>query len=176
MIDQAWSGAIGPDGLALSVESEPFCRMLAHVWAAIGVLSATAAEVTGRLTSRQCAEVVGEVLSRGGYHIDMADLAIMSAGADEGVYLYAAERMDVGSFLYVGQSDPKVGAGLIRDIIGVVDDGSATVSIFATTCFVASGTDEHRQSVTWHLAPRDYVILKGWLNARWSASDGKPGT
>jgi hypothetical protein len=151
--------------------------MLADVRVAIGVLSAvaTAAEVTGALTPQQCAEIVGEVLSRGGYDIDMADLTILSASAYEEVYLYVAKRADVGSFLYAGESDTKVGVGLIREMIGVVDDEPATVRIFATTWLVASGTHEHKQYVEWQLAPREYVILKEWLDARRSASGGKTG-
>jgi hypothetical protein len=39
VIDQAWPGAIDSDGLSVSA-SEPFCRMLADVRAAIRVLSA----------------------------------------------------------------------------------------------------------------------------------------
>ncbi len=102
VIDQAWSGAIGSDGLSLAVDSRPFCQMLADVGVAIGVLRgvAHAAEAAYALTSRQCAELVGEILSRHGYDIEMADLPILSAGACEEVYLYVARRADVWSFLY----------------------------------------------------------------------------
>ena len=76
-----------------------------------------------------------------------------------------ARRTDVGSFLYVSEAD-KVGVGLIRDMISVVDDESSTITVFATTWLVGSGADEQTRSVEWQLAPRDYAALKEWLNAK----------
>ena len=38
MIDQAWSGAIGSDGLSLTDDSHPFRQMLSDLAVAIGVV------------------------------------------------------------------------------------------------------------------------------------------
>ena len=106
------------------------------------------------LTSRQCAEIVGEILSRSGYDLDMADLPILSAGRSEGAYLYVAKRSDLGSFLYVADPEAELSLGLVLNMTGVLGDEPTPVCIFATTWLVASGTDQFKKSAEWRLAGR----------------------
>jgi hypothetical protein len=147
--------------------------MLADLAVAFGVVRdvAAEAEVTYALTSRQYAEVVGEILSRSGYAIDMADLPIVSAGSAEEVYLYAAKRLDLGSFLYVADAEAELSVGLILNMIGAVGDEPTPDTIFVTTWLVASGTDQYKKSAEWHLAREDYVKLKDWLAQRSASGD-----
>ncbi|MGH2882502.1 MAG: hypothetical protein ACRDPA_07350, partial [Solirubrobacteraceae bacterium] len=106
MIDRVWPGAVGPDGLSLRPGSDAFSVVIADVRLATAglVLAATEHGVMGELTSRQCAEVPGELLSRRGYEVRMADIPMMPSSSDEAVYIYVARRFDLGRFLYIGES------------------------------------------------------------------------
>jgi hypothetical protein len=79
VIDRVWPGAVGTDGLSLPPGSDAFSTVIADVrLATVGlVLLAREHAVMDELTSRQCAEVPGELLSRRGYEITMADIPMM---------------------------------------------------------------------------------------------------
>jgi hypothetical protein len=69
VIDLLWRGAVGTDGLSRRPRSDAFSMIMADLrLATVGlVLLAKQHAVMGELTSRQCAEVPGELLSRRGY-------------------------------------------------------------------------------------------------------------
>lgn len=100
VIDWVWPGAIGIDGLSLGPGSDAFSVIMADVrLATMGLsLMATEANVMAELTSRQCADVCGELLSRRGYEITMADIPMIPGGLDDSVYIYAGKRVDSEAF------------------------------------------------------------------------------
>jgi hypothetical protein len=171
VIDRVWPGAIGMDGLSLGPGSNAFSVIMADVrLATMGLsLMATEANVMAELTSRQCADVCGELLSRRGYEITMADIPMIPGGLDDSVYIYAGKRVDIGSFLYTGESvlhapDDEIGIGLIRDMIGVAHEENGSASILAATSFIARGGGECDQRFEWQLDLPDYTQLTTWLD------------
>lgn len=170
MIDRVWPGAVGPDGLSLRPGSDAFSMVTADVRLATAglVLAATEHAVMGELTSRQCAEVPGELLSRRGYEITMADIPMMPSSSDDTVYIYAGRRFDLGSFLYIGESvryapADEIGVGLIRELIGVANEEYESASILATTSFIAPAGAACEQHFNWRLDFQDYARLSEWL-------------
>jgi hypothetical protein len=179
VIDRVSPGAVGTDGLSLRPGSDAFSVVVADVRLATAglVLLATEHAVMGELTSRQCAEVPGELLSRRGYEITMADIAMMPSTSDDSVYLYAGRRFEVVSFLYIGESvryapADEIGVGLIRELIGVVNEERGSASILATTSFIASNGAESEQRFNWQLDSHEYAVLGEWLEAAHRVRDG----
>jgi hypothetical protein len=178
VIDRVWPGAVGTDGLTLSRGSNAFSIVLADVrLATVGLVRmATENGVMDELTSRQCAEVPGELLSRRGYEITMADIPMMPSAPADSFYIYGGRRFDIGSFLYVGESvryapGDEIGVGLIREMIGVADEEYGSASILAATSFIASDGCEYDQRFEWQLDSRDYALLGEWLEAAHRVTD-----
>ena len=169
IIEQAWSGILGPDGLPLGADSEVLAAIVTDVRSVTLTLIkklASDPRLVYSLTPRQFEEVVAELLGSRGY-----DITLTPASRDGGVDIYAAKQSELGSFLYLVECkkyapENKVGVGLIRELLGVVAQRRATAGILATTSFFTAGAQEFQRDVKWQLSLKDYADVEAWLTGK----------
>ena len=169
LIEQAWSGVLGPDGLPLGADSDVLAAIVTDVRSVtLALIRKLAADprLVYSLTPRQFEEVVAELLGSRGY-----DITLTPASRDGGVDIYAAKQSELGSFLYLVECkryapENKVGVGLIRELLGVVAQQRATAGILATTSFFTAGAQELQRDVKWQLSLKDYADVEAWLTGK----------
>jgi hypothetical protein len=126
-----------------------------------------------QLTPRQFEEVVGELLTRQGYSVELTPFA-----KDGGLDIFVARKDPVGKFLYLVECKKyspghPVGVEVVRDLYGVVEQARATAGILATTSVFTSPAREWQRSIENRMALHDFYGLKEWLKSTLGAKPGK---
>jgi restriction system protein len=115
------------------------------------------------LSPRQFEKIVAELLESKGYEVK-----ISPATRDGGVDIYAAEKNDLGSFLYLVQCkryapEHHVGVGLIRELLGTVELKRATAGILVTSSFFSKDAKELQQQLAYKIGLKDYFGIQKWI-------------
>ena len=160
------SGLLGPNGEPISEGSPTEKRVIVDIQAVSDdVIRGLRADprLLYELSPRRFEEIVADLLDRLGY-----DVTLTPASRDGGKDIYAAQKGDLGSFLYIVECkkyapDHRVGVGLLRSLSGVVYSERATAGILATTSFFTKDAMEYRKQLQFQLSLKDYVGLQGWL-------------
>lgn len=116
-----------------------------------------------QLSSRRFEELVAEILIRKGYNVDLTP-----ATRDGGKDIYAAQKNDLGSFLYVVECKKykpthKVGVNVLRDLYGVLSKERATYGIAVTTSYFSKSAKEFQQELQFQMSLKDFDSIKQWL-------------
>jgi restriction system protein len=161
------TGVLDPDGRPVDLDRKPPCQIVAQVCATndelIRMLRANP-DALHSLAPRRFEEIVGELLSRQGYRVELTPTS-----RDGGFDIYVAKKDDIGEFLYLVEckryTPPrKVGVQVIRSLYGVVQQRNATGGIVVTTSYFTSDAIDFQQSLRYQLHLRDYIELQRWLH------------
>lgn len=117
------------------------------------------------LNPRRFEELVTELYRRRGF-----EATLTPASGDEGVDVYVVRNDDLGRTLWVVQAKryaahAKVGAGVVRELLGTVHAKNASAGIIVTTSFFQPGAEKMEQEFQYRIALRDYYGLQEML--RW---------
>jgi restriction system protein len=117
------------------------------------------------LNPRRFEELVAELYRRRGF-----EATLTPASGDEGVDVYVVRNDDLGRTLWVVQAKRyaahlKVGAGVVRELLGTVHAKNASAGIIVTTSFFQPGAVKMEQEFQYRIALRDYLGLLDML--RW---------
>jgi len=117
------------------------------------------------LNPRRFEELVAELYQRRGF-----EATLTPASGDEGVDVYVMRHDDLGRTLWVVQAKRyaahhKVGAGVVRELLGTVHAQNASAGILVTTSFFQPGAVKVEQEFEYRIALRDYLGLQDML--RW---------
>lgn len=128
-------------------------------------------ELMYSLSPRRFEELVAELYRRRGFAATLTP-----ASGDEGVDVYVVRRDDLGASLTVVQAkryaaDHKVGAAIVRELVGTVDLKRATSGILITTSDFEPGARKVQQQYEYRLSLKDYVDLQELLRSS-SSSNG----
>jgi hypothetical protein len=112
---------------------------------------------------RRFEEVVAELLVDHGY-----DVALVPQGKDTGVDIFAAGKVELGSFLYLVQCkkyDPShpVGLPVVDRLYGRVAADRATAGIVVTTSTFTKTAKLFANKVSFQMSLRDFDSLCDWL-------------
>jgi len=159
-------GILGPDGKPVTTASLQAKKIIADIKEVndelLHLIKADPAVIYS-LGSRKFEEIVAEILTRQGYHVDLTP-----ASKDGGFDMYAARKDNLGEFLYLVECKKyapghKVGVEIVRALHGVVQQKRATAGLVATTSFFTKGAKEFRQEVLHQMKLADYVEFQSWL-------------
>lgn len=117
------------------------------------------------LTPRRFEELVAELYRRRGF-----EATLTPASGDQGVDIYVVRRDDLGTSLTVVQAkryapNRKVGASVVRELVGTVDLQRASTGVLITTSGFEPGARRVEEQYRYRLALRDYVGLQELLRA-----------
>lgn len=117
------------------------------------------------LNPRRFEELVAELYRRRGF-----EATLTPASGDEGVDVYVVSNDELGRTLWVVQAkryaaNRKVGAGVVRELLGTVYAKNASAGIVVTTSFFEPGAVRVEQEFEYRIALRDYLSLQDML--RW---------
>ncbi|MGA9286571.1 MAG: restriction endonuclease [Solirubrobacteraceae bacterium] len=117
------------------------------------------------LPSRRFEELVAELYRRRGF-----EATLTPASGDEGVDVYVVRNEDVGRTLWVVQAKRyaahnKVGAGVVRELLGTVHAKNASAGMIVTTSFFEPGAVRLERQFEFRIGLRDYFSLQDML--RW---------
>jgi restriction system protein len=117
------------------------------------------------LPSRRFEELVAELYRRRGF-----EATLTPASGDEGVDVYVVSNEDVGRTLWVVQAKRyaahnKIGAGVVRELLGTVEAKNASAGLIVTTSFFEPGAVRMEQQFEFRIGLRDYFSLQDML--RW---------
>jgi restriction system protein len=160
-------GLVGPDGRALSRDSEQYNRVVVDVSSVndeLLRLLKRQPEAAWKLPSRKFEEIVAEILSKQGY-----DVTLTPASGDGGFDIYAARKDGLGKFLYLVECKRyvppnKVGVEVVRSLYGVVQTQRATAGAIVTTSFFTNGAEQFQREVQHQLHLHDYIVLQKWIH------------
>ncbi|HUT68523.1 MAG TPA: restriction endonuclease [Dehalococcoidales bacterium] len=159
-------GILGPDGKPLNLKDDKYQNVISTVH---GVNREFLKRLSDRpsllyeLSPRQFEELVAELLDRRGYEVTLTP-----ASRDGGVDIYAAEKKDIGQFLYLVQCkkfkpERHVGVGVIRELIGALELKKATAGILVTTSFFTKDAYELQQKLAYRISLQDYLGIQKWI-------------
>jgi len=122
-------------------------------------------ELLYSLPSRRFEELVAELYRRRGF-----EATLTPASGDEGVDVYVVRNEDVGRTLWVVQAKRyaahnKIGAGVVRELLGTVHAKNASAGMIVTTSFFEPGAVRLEQQFEFRIGLRDYFSLQDML--RW---------
>jgi restriction endonuclease len=117
------------------------------------------------LSPRRFEELVAELYRRRGF-----EATLTPASGDEGVDVYVVRNDELGRTLCVVQAkryaaNRKVGAGVVRELLGTVYAKNASAGIVVTTSFFEPSAVRFEQEFEYRIALRDYLGLQQML--RW---------
>ena len=112
---------------------------------------------------RRFEEVVAELLADHGY-----DVTLVPQGRDTGVDIFAARKVELGSFLYLVQCkkyDPghRVGLQVVDRLYGRVAADQATAGVVATTSHFTKYAKDFAETVAFQMSLKDFDSLCDWL-------------
>lgn len=116
------------------------------------------------LTSRQFEEMVAELMSKRGYHVDLT-----KATRDGGKDLIIASHVDIGNFIYYVEckkyspSNP-VGVNLVRELVGTISADRVTAGIMITSSYFSPDAVDYSEKLKHQLSLVDFLKLKEWIN------------
>jgi hypothetical protein len=118
------------------------------------------------LDPRKFEELVAELYRRRG-----CDVKLTPSSGDGGVDVYVVSRDGVGETLWVVQAKRwaahnKVGAGVVRELIGTVSMANASAGIILTTSFFEPGARAIERELRYRLKLGDYLELHRMLRER----------
>ena len=121
-------------------------------------------ELLYQLNPRRFEELIAELYRRRGF-----EATLTPASGDEGVDVYVLRRDDLGRTLWVVQAKRyaahlKVGAGVVRELLGTVQAKNASAGIVVTTSFFEPGAVKMEQEFQYRIALRDYLALQDMLH------------
>lgn len=158
-------GLVAPDGSPLGDEARG--EVLVDVRGVTDALMAHLLADPRRLhsiTPRKFEEIVAELLADRGY-----DVTLTAPSGDGGHDIFAAQRTDLGSFLYLVECkrwapDRPVGVEVVRNLYGVVAAAQATAGIVVTTSRFTRGAHEYQGRIERRMTLREYGDLTKWLS------------
>jgi restriction system protein len=120
-------------------------------------------ELMYELHPRRFEELVAELYRRRGF-----EATLTPSSGDEGVDVYVVRRDDLGMTLTVVQAkryapDHKIGAGLVRELVGTLDLQRASSAVLITTSYFEPGARRVEQQLRYRLSLRDYISLQELL-------------
>jgi restriction system protein len=115
------------------------------------------------LAPRRFEELVAELYRRRGF-----EATLTPASGDEGVDVYVVRNDALGRTLWVVQAKRyaahnKVGAGVVRELLGTVQAKNASAGIVVTTSFFEPGAVRMEQEFQYRITLRDYLSLQDML-------------
>lgn len=160
------SGILGPDGKPLKRKDERYQKVISTIHIVNKEFLKRLSErpsLLYELSPRQFEELVAELLERRGY-----DVTLTPASRDGGVDIYAAEKKDLGQFLYLVQCkkfrpERRVGVGIIRELLGTLELKRATAGILVTTSFFTKDAYELQQTLRFRIGLQDYFGIQKWV-------------
>jgi restriction system protein len=160
------SGILGPDGKPIEVGDKSYTKIISTISVVNRQFLNKIAEnpsLMYDLSPRQFEKIVAELLESKGYEVK-----ISPATRDGGVDIYAAEKNDLGSFLYLVQCkryapEHHVGVGLIRELLGTVELKRATAGILVTSSFFSKDAKELQQQLAYKIGLKDYFGIQKWI-------------
>jgi len=117
------------------------------------------------ISSRQFEELVGELLSRLGYKIELTPQT-----RDGGKDIYAAKHDNIGNFLYIVECkryapDSPVGVEIVRALHGVADIERVTGAMIVTTSYFSADARALQSRIKYQMSLKEYFDLRQWLTA-----------
>jgi hypothetical protein len=149
-------GAQAPGRKAFDLAVEEFSDdLIAHL--------ADHPELMYELHPRRFEHLVAELYRRRGF-----EATLTPSSGDEGVDVYVVRRDDLGTSLTVVQAkryapDRKIGAGVVRELVGTLDLQRASSAVLITTSFFEPGARRVEEQLRYRLALRDYLGLQALL-------------
>jgi restriction system protein len=118
-----------------------------------------------RLSPRQFEELVAELLAGQGY-----DVALTPPSRDGGFDIIAVKNDALGRLRFLVEckrydAANHVEVGIVRSLLGVVQQQQATAGVVVTTSFFTRGAKDFQATVEQQMALRDYTELQRWLAA-----------
>jgi restriction system protein len=106
---------------------------------------------------------VAELFNREGWEV-----ILTPPSKDGGKDLYVAQKVGVGSFVYVVECkkyapENPVGVSIVRALYGVAQAEKLAGGIVATTSYFTRGAREFQQAVKYQMSLADYVDLVQWI-------------
>jgi restriction system protein len=131
-------------------------------------------ELLYKLDPRKFEQLAAELYRRRGYEVTLTP-----ASGDGGVDVYVVSREAVGETLWVVQAkrwapDHKVGAGVVRELVGTVNLANASAGVLLTTSFFEPGAQAIERKLRYRLALKDYLDLQQLLREPPATRPDKP--
>lgn len=115
-----------------------------------------------RMDRRDFERLVAEIFDGLGYQVELTKRT-----RDGGKDVVAVKRREVDLRLLIECKRPDPGnpirVGVVRELLGVVDDERATKGILATTSYFSPDARELFERNPWKLEPRDLQGVNEWL-------------
>jgi hypothetical protein len=155
-------GIVDKDGNPISSDDDRYIQLttdISFINGSILDLVAKKPEFMYEISPRQFEELIAELLEKNGYKVDLTPIS-----NDGGVDIYASQKSDLGSFLYLVQCKRnapknKVGIEVVTNLYGVLQKNRATAGLVVTSSFYTRGAKKFQSEVEHQMSLWDYTAL-----------------
>jgi HJR/Mrr/RecB family endonuclease len=116
------------------------------------------------LTPRQFEEMVAELMTKRGYHVDLTKTT-----RDGGKDLIIANHADIGNFIYYVEckryaATNPVGVNVVRELAGTISADRVTAGLVITSSYFSPDAITFSNKIRHQMSLIDFVNLKDWIN------------